>query len=125
MEEKKRKLGFGDLWDKCRGQQDFIDSLLDVNITLQHENSTLQHENSKLKAALNELRQSFATGSEETPTAPTTSGPSSGPGSASGPPPTPGYYYLVAINNCGRSVELALQTCRAAAFPCEYVEGLL
>ena len=33
--------------------------------------------------------------------------------------------YLVAINNCVRSVELALQTCRAAAFPCEYVEGLL
>ena len=33
--------------------------------------------------------------------------------------------YLVAINNCGRSVELALQTCRAAAFPCEHVEGLL
>ena len=33
--------------------------------------------------------------------------------------------YLIAINSCGRSVELALQTCRAAAFPCENVEGLL
>ena len=33
--------------------------------------------------------------------------------------------YLVAIDNCGRSVEIALQTCRAAAFPCEYVEGLI
>ena len=33
--------------------------------------------------------------------------------------------YVIAIHNCGRSVEIALQTCRAAAFPCEYVEILL
>ena len=32
--------------------------------------------------------------------------------------------YLIAIDNCGRSVDIALQTCRAAALPCEYVQGL-